>query len=54
MLKIYADHYAVLLDEKQRVIWACGNEEWQQVYKPHPSLKYEVKFATWTLKRSYE
>lgn len=52
--KIYSKHYAVLLDSRDLVIWACGNEEWQQFYKPHPKLKYERNFATWTMESKIE
>lgn len=51
MTKIYGKYFAVLLDNNNKVIWACGNKVWMQTYESHPKLTYDKLNNIWELKR---
>lgn len=47
MTKVYTKTYVILLNDKRQVIWACGTDEWMNIYKAHPQLKYFKYAYSW-------
>lgn len=52
MKKIYEKNYVVILQNNE-VIWAAGSDEWMNVFKPNPNLKYSIRGICWDCSKRY-